>query len=83
MGMGQYPIGKLKWDFLRTSITAFIIDKNMFSAPFGIFLYENGNFRKEILKNILCNPPMGCFTFANSHFQMGVTVMGFAEDFGH
>ena len=26
---------------------------------------------------------MGCFPFANSRFQMGVTVMGFAEDFGH
>ena len=26
---------------------------------------------------------MGCYPFANSHFQMGVTVMGFAEHFGH
>ena len=26
---------------------------------------------------------MGCFPFANSHFQMGATVMGFAEHFGH
>ena len=25
---------------------------------------------------------MGYFPFANSCFQMGVTVMGFAEDFG-
>ena len=25
---------------------------------------------------------MGCSPFANSHFQMGVTVMGFAEHFG-
>ena len=25
---------------------------------------------------------MGCFPFANSCFQMGVTVMGFAEHFG-
>ena len=25
---------------------------------------------------------MGCSPFANSRFQMGVTVMGFAEDFG-
>ena len=25
---------------------------------------------------------MGCFPFANSRFQMGVTVMGFAEHFG-
>ena len=25
---------------------------------------------------------MGCFPFTNYHFQTGVTVMGFAEDFG-
>ena len=25
---------------------------------------------------------MGCFPLANYHFQMGVTVMGFAEHFG-
>ena len=25
---------------------------------------------------------MRCFPFANFHFQMGVTVMGFAEDSG-
>ena len=36
-GMGQHPICKLKWDFLRTSVTACTIDKNTFSAPFGIF----------------------------------------------
>ena len=37
MGMGQFPICKLKWDFLRTSVTACTNDKNVFSAPFGIF----------------------------------------------
>ena len=52
-------------------------------CPIWNLLYEKGNFKKEISKNILCNPPMGCFPFANSRFQMGVTVMGFAEDFGH
>ena len=26
---------------------------------------------------------MGYFPFTNYYFQMGVTVMGFAEDFGH
>ena len=26
---------------------------------------------------------MGCIPFANFHFQVGVTVMGFAEHFGH
>jgi len=36
-GMGQFPICKLKWDFLKTSVTACKNDKNVFSAPFGIF----------------------------------------------
>ena len=36
-GMGQFPICKLKWDLLRTSVTACTIDKDTFSAPFGIF----------------------------------------------
>ena len=36
-GMGQFPICKLKWDLLRTSDTACTIDKDTFSAPFGIF----------------------------------------------
>ena len=26
---------------------------------------------------------MGCFLFGNLCFQMGITVMGFAEHFGH
>ena len=26
---------------------------------------------------------MGCSPLANSRFQMGVTIMGFAEHFGH
>ena len=46
-GMGQFPICKLKWDLLRTSVTACTIDKNTFSAPFGIFYV-----RTEILKQI-------------------------------
>jgi len=37
MGMGQFPICKLKWDLLKTSVTACTIDKNTFYAPFGIF----------------------------------------------
>ena len=46
-GMGQFPICKLKWDLLRTSVTACTIDKNTFSAPFGIF-----HVRTEIWKEI-------------------------------
>ena len=36
-GMGQFPICKQKWDLLKTSDTACTIDKNAFSATFGIF----------------------------------------------
>ena len=37
MEMGQFSICKLKWDLLRTSVTACIIERNTFSTPFGIF----------------------------------------------
>ena len=36
-GMELFPICKLKWDLLRTSVKACTIDNNTFSAPFGIF----------------------------------------------
>ena len=36
-GMGQFPISKLKWELLRTSVTVCTIDKNTLFAPFGIF----------------------------------------------
>ena len=49
--MGQFPICKLKWDLLRTSITACTIDKNTFSAPFGIF-YVRTEIWKEIFQKI-------------------------------
>ena len=46
-GMGQFPICKLKRDFLRTSVRACTIDKITFSAPFGIF-----HMRTEMCKDI-------------------------------
>ena len=49
MGMGQFPICKLKWDLLRTSVTACTFDKNTFSAPFGIF-YVRTEIWKEIFQ---------------------------------
>ena len=39
-------------------------------------------FENNFFKKILYNPLMGCSSFANYCFQMGVTVMGFAEHFG-
>ena len=44
-GMGQFPICKLKWDFLRTSITACTIDRN----TFGMF-YVRTEIWKEIFQ---------------------------------
>ena len=55
----------------------------IFSAPFGIFYMKTEIWKQFFQKKILYNPLMGCFPFTNYHFQMGVTVMGFAEDFGH
>ena len=39
-------------------------------------------FENRFFKNILYNPLMGCSPFANYRFQMGVAVMGFADQFG-
>ena len=53
-GMGQFPICKLKWDLLRTSFTACTINKNTFSAPFGIRKFEKKFFKKSPIQ-----PPDG------------------------
>ena len=45
-------------------------------------LCENRNLKRNFSKKGLYNPLMVCFLFSNYHFQMGVTVMGFAEHFG-
>ena len=39
-GMRQSSICKLKWDLLRTSVTACTINKNTFYAPSGIFFVK-------------------------------------------
>ena len=46
--------------------------------------FEKKFFKKSPIKPGLYKTPnaMGCFLFANYHFQMGVIVMGFAEHFG-
>ena len=46
------------------------------------FMWE-WKFEKIFFKKVLYKPLMGCSLFSNSHFQMGVTVMGFAEHFRH
>ena len=38
--------------------------------------------KRNFSKKVLYNPLMGCSPLANSRFQMGVTLMGFAEHFG-
>ena len=48
--MGQFPIWKLKWDLLRTSVRAFIIHKNIFFAPFGIFYMRTEIWKKKFQK---------------------------------
>ena len=80
--MGQFPICKLKCDLLRTFVTACTIDENIF-CPIWNLLCENGNLRRNFSKKVIYKPLMGCSLFSNSHFQTGVTVMGFAEHFGH
>ena len=49
----EFPICKLIWDLLRTSVTACKIDKNTFSAPFGIFYVKNANLKRNFSKKVL------------------------------
>ena len=70
-----------------TSPSFCTIHENTFSAAFGIFNVKT-EIWEQFFKKILYNPLMGCSLFSNYnfqmgvHFQMGVTVIGFAEHFG-
>ena len=72
-GMGQFPICKLKLDFLRTSVTACVIHKNIFSAPFGI---ENGILKKRNFKIYPIQPPNGVLPICKLPFPNGSYLNG-------
>ena len=63
-------ICKLKWDMLRTSVTAFTIDKNTFSAPFGIF-YVRTEIWKEIFQKNHIQTPNGVLLIFKLPFPNG------------
>ena len=70
-GMGQFPVCKLKWDLLRTSVTACSIDKNTFIAPFGIF-----HVRMEIFKKSHVQTPNGVLLIFKHPFPNGSNSNG-------
>ena len=49
MGMGQFPICKLKWDLMRTSVTACTIDKIHFLPHLESFMWER-KFEKNFFE---------------------------------
>ena len=61
--MGQFPIWKLKWDFLKTSVTACTIDKKCIFCPIWNLLHENWNLKRFFLKKVMYNPLMGYTLF--------------------
>ena len=61
MGMGQFPICKLKWDLLKTFVTACIIDENTFSAPFGIFYVRTEIWKENFHKKSYTTPQWDAF----------------------
>jgi len=72
----QFPICKLKWDLLRTSVTDGTIDKNTFSAPFGIFCVRTENW-KIIFQKQSYRTPHGVLLifklpFPNGSYRNGV-----------
>ena len=81
-GNGAFSHLQTEMGFIEDFRYSMYNSKKCIFCPIWNLLYENKNLKKEISRNILYNPPMGCFPLANSHFQMGVTVMGFAEHFG-
>ena len=75
--MGQFPIYKLKWHLLRTSVTACKIDKNSFSAPFGIFYVRMEIWRESFQKKNHTQTPNGMLLifklpFPNGSYRNGV-----------
>ena len=52
-----------------------------FLSHFESFMWE-WKFEKKFFKKIIYNALMGCSLFSNSHFQMGVTIMGLQSTFG-
>ena len=79
---GNFPFTNWNGICWGLPFTACTIDRNKFYAPFGIF-YVRTEIWKEIFPKVIYKPLMGCSLFSNFHFQMGVTVIGFAEHFGH
>ena len=76
MGIGQFPICKLKWDLLRTSVIACTIHKSTFSAQFRIFYVKMEIWYKIFQKNRI-QPPYGVLPickllFPNGSYRNGV-----------
>ena len=71
MVMVQFPICKLKWDLLRTSVTACTIDKNTFSAPFGIFYVKMEIWIEIFQKMFFTTPPNGVLSICKLPFPNG------------
>ena len=67
-GTGQFLICKLKWDLLRTSVTACTIDKSTFSAQFGIFYVRTA---KEIFQKSPIQTPNGILSICKLPFPHG------------
>ena len=62
---------------------AYKIHKKYISCRIRNLLCEIKNLGANFSKQILYNPLMVCFPFANYCLQMGVTIEGFAEHFQH
>ena len=83
MGMGQFPICKLKWDFLRTSVTACAIDKNTFSAPFGNFYVRTEIWREIFQKKYYTTPQWGAFHLQTTISKWELPQWGLQRTLGY
>ena len=78
---GNFPFANWNGIFWGLPLQLIQLIKIHFLPHFESFMWER-NFEKIFFKKSHIQTLMGYSLFSNSHFQMGFTVMGFAEHFG-
>ena len=62
-GNGAISHLQTEMGFLGTSVTAYTIDENTFSAPFGIFYVRTESWKEIFQKKSFTNPQLGASYF--------------------
>ena len=76
-GNGAISILQIEMEFLRTSVTACTIDKNIFSAPFGIFYVRTEIWKETFQEKSYTTPQSG-----TPYFQTTISKWGLQSTLG-